>query len=395
MSAPTSEQLSFDDLLEQVARGAEQRERDDENPFEQVRLVRRSRLGAARIPESEGGAGGSLRDLYRKVIRLAEADPQVAHVLRSHFIVVEEALRGATAPVRAKWVAEINRGALFGNATTELTQHAAGTQIHETAVTPEGDHFRLNGTKFFTTGTLFADYVAVAATRPDGVLVRPVVPVDRAGVAVEDDWDGFGQRRTGSGTTRFDDVRVDQDELLGFTDPVEGQAWRASLPQLYLQAVQAGILRNVVTDAVALVHRRSRTFEHGAADTPADDPQLQQVIGALSANAQAAEAIVLDAADAQDRAAAGVRGGAVDADLDHEASVRAAQAKVVIDDLAQRSTSALFEVGGASATRRTANLDRHWRNVRTLASHNPTVYKARSLGAFEVRGELLPINGYY
>lgn len=386
---------SFEDVLRQLAEGAEQRERDDENPFEQIELVRRSRLGALRIPASEGGEGGSLRDLYRTVIRLAEADPQVAHVLRSHFIVVEEALRGATARARARWVAEINRGALFGNATTELTRHAVGTQILETTVTPENGHYRLNGTKFFTTGTLFADYVAVAAAWPDGSLVRPVVPVNREGVTVEDDWDGFGQRRTGSGTTRFDDVRVDEGELLGFVDPVEGQAWRASLPQLYLQAVQAGILRNVVTDAVALVHRRSRTFEHGAAATPADDPQLQQVIGTLSANAQAAEAIVLDAADAQDRAAAHVRGGAVDPDLDHEASVRAAQAKVVIDELAQRSTSQLFEVGGASATRRTANLDRHWRNVRTLASHNPTVYKARSLGAYEVRGELLPINGYY
>ena len=386
---------SFEDLLKQLAQGAEQRERDDQNPVEQIDLVRRSRLGALRIPASEGGEGGSLRDLHRAVIRLAEADPQVAHVLRSHFIVVEEALRGATEQLRAKWVAEINRGALFGNATTELTKHAVGTHILETTVAPEGDHYRLNGTKFFTTGTLFADHVAVAAAWPDGSRVRPVVPVDRAGVTVEDDWDGFGQRGTGSGTTRFVDVRVEPDELLGFVDPAEGRAWRASLPQLYLQAVQAGILRNVVTDAVALVHRRSRTFEHGAAGTPAEDPQLQQIIGTLSANARAAEAVVLDAADVQDRAAAHARGGAVDPDLDHEASVRAAQAKVVIDELAQRSTSQIFEVGGASATRRAANLDRHWRNVRTLASHNPTVYKARSLGSNEVFGELLPLNGFY
>lgn len=390
-----AQKLSFEDLLEQVTRGSEERERDDENPFEAVDLVRRARLGALRVPQSEGGEGGSLRDLYTTVIRLAEADPQVAHILRSHYIFVEEALRGATEQNRARWVGEIAGGALFGNATAELTRHDAGSQRLETVLTPENGHHRLNGTKFFTTGTLFADHVAVAAAQPDGGLVRAVVPVDREGVTVEDDWDGFGQRRTGSGTTSFENVHVAEDELLGLADPVEGRQWRASLPQLYLQAVMTGILRNVVTDAVAVVHRRSRTFEHGAAATAADDPQLQQVIGTLSANANAAEAIVLAAADAQDRAAAHVQGGAVDPELDHEASVRAAQAKVVVDDLALRSTAELFEVGGASATRRSWNLDRHWRNVRTLSSHNPTVYKARSLGALAVHGDPLPINGYY
>ena len=32
-------------------------------------------------------------------------------------------------------------------------------------------------------------------------------------------------------------------------------------------------------------------------------------------------------------------------------------------------------------------LDRHWRNARTLASHNPRVYKARILGDWLINGK--------
>ena len=33
-----------------------------------------------------------------------------------------------------------------------------------------------------------------------------------------------------------------------------------------------------------------------------------------------------------------------------------------------------------------AGLDRHWRNARTLASHNPRIYKHRIIGDFAVNG---------
>lgn len=39
-----------------------------------------------------------------------------------------------------------------------------------------------------------------------------------------------------------------------------------------------------------------------------------------------------------------------------------------------------FNAGGSSTTRERAHLDRHWRNARTLASHNPVIYKPRVVG---------------
>jgi hypothetical protein len=42
--------------------------------------------------------------------------------------------------------------------------------------------------------------------------------------------------------------------------------------------------------------------------------------------------------------------------------------------------------GSSCATRGRCSLDRHWRNARTLASHNPVIYKPRIIGDFIVNG---------
>lgn len=75
--------------------------------------------------------------------------------------------------------------------------------------------------------------------------------------------------------------------------------------------------------------------------------------------------------------------------------MQAAYAKVVVDGLGQKAVSQLFDVGGASVVRQSYLLDRHWRNIRTLASHNPTSYKAQALGAYHTRGQALPGSGYF
>ncbi|MGA9374800.1 MAG: acyl-CoA dehydrogenase family protein, partial [Mycobacterium sp.] len=167
------------------------------------------------------------------------------------------------------------------------------------------------------------------------------------------------------------------------------------LAQLYLQAIMAGILHAVVDDAGQLIRGRTRTFDHAPADRPSDDPVLLQTIGRLSAAAYTARAAVLTAADDIDRAYESVRNQAPDARLFAEASLSAARVKVHVDETALAASASIFEVGGASSASRSKNLDRHWRNIRTLTLHNPTSYKAVAIGNLEVNGEPLPANGYF
>ena len=387
-------------LLNEIAEGAARREQENLNPFDAIQRIREARLGAARLPVSEGGAGASIRDLFAFAIDLAEADPNVPHILRVHYGFVEQQLISAD-PARPRWLAEIAAGRLFGNASTELgTRAAGGTAPFATTLTPDGDGYRLNGTKYYSTGTLFADWVISRVSGPDGGIVAVAVPTDRPGVIRDDDWDGIGQRRTGSGTTRYQHVRVERDEILNDPPREDGgdlvvPSYYPAFLQLWLHAVAAGIVRSVVTDAVGLVRSRARSFVHAPVSVPAEDPLLHEVIGEISAASFAFEALVLSAADTLEAAARTVVDGVPDQDAVAAAVLRVSQVKVHLDEVGTTAATRLFDVGGASATKRSANLDRHWRNLRTLASHNPTSYKAQAIGRFLVTGTALPRNGYF
>ncbi|MBL6749750.1 MAG: acyl-CoA dehydrogenase family protein [Nevskia sp.] len=383
--------------IRRIGQGAAEREFNDENPFAAVDLVRESRLGALRVPVEHGGGGFSIRRLFATVIDLAEADPTVAHILRTHYWFVEERLRMTGGAARGRWLGEVGGGAIVGNASSELGPAAVGSLRFKTTITRQAGGYRLSGTKYYSTGTLFSDWVNVWAAKDENTLVSLVVPTGRAGVRVLDDWDGIGLRNTGSGTTVFERVAVQPDELLAEIrlDLPAQPTFEFAFLQLYLHAIIAGILRTVVTDAIGLLKGRERSFSHAPAASPPQDPILQQVVGQLSAAAFAAESAVLAAADSLDTAYGSLDNGIPDAALTQQASLRAAQVKVHVDELALRASTLLFEAGSASAASARKNLDRHWRAIRTLSLHNPTLYKAQAIGKLLILGEPLPANAYF
>ncbi|MEH2247594.1 acyl-CoA dehydrogenase [Nostoc sp.] len=362
-----------------------------------VELIRRSRLGALRIPVAEGGAGSTARELFEVAIRLGDADANIAHIVRNHFSVIERILRSERTERNRRWLKAAVDGAIFGSAATELElKRADGGGVVNTKLTPDGDGYRLNGTKYYSTGSLYADFLYVRLLTPDDTTATGIIPSNREGVDLVDDWDGFGQRLTGTGTTTFTNVRVEADEVLLETDTDKDNLPYNIFPQLFLTAVNAGIIRNVLRDATNLVHKRPRTFYHAVAEQAADDPLIQQTVGQIAANAFAAEAIVLAAADGLDRlAVAKAQGEESELAAALAASLSAAKAKLIVDDLALRSATLLFEVGGASTTKKSSNYDRHWRNARTLASHNPGHFKARAIGDYQINGTPLPKRGFF
>lgn len=384
-------------LFDQIAAGALERERERVLPFEAIDLIRQSRLGALRIAKADGGGGSTIRDLIEIMIHLAAADANVAHILRNHFAVVEQQVRRPRNDQAREWQKAVVNGAIIGLATTELASPRVGNVTPDTLLTPDRDGYVLNGTKYYSTGTLFADYVLVRAADPTGATAAAVIPVNRPGVELVDDWDGMGQRLTASGTTHFRNVRVARDEV-AFDSPEVGYGvpYANTYAQLFVTAVNAGILRAIHRDAVALVRSRPRTFYYAPAERAADDPLLQQTVGQISSEAFAAEAVVLAAATALDVSSAAAEArDATAPDAAHRAALLAAKAKIVVDEFALRAGSQLFDVGGASNTKRSHNLDRHWRNARTLSSHNPTTLKARSIGDHEINGTPLPAKGFF
>jgi len=260
-------------------------------------------------------------------------------------------------------------------------------------VLPDTDGvLRLNGYKFYSTGTLFADVIAVSALDAEGRDVQAIIPADRTGVELFDDWDGFGQRTTASGGTRFTDVEVLPHEVITVSEGnTLGHA--TAFLQLYLASVAVGIAYAVFDDAVDYVRTKARPASHSVADSAATDPFVLAAVGEISATATSAEAIVLTAADAIDRLVDEGRQGDPDALAD--VAVTVARAQLVAERLTISAAGRLFDTGGASATARALNLDRHWRNARTIAGHSPLAYKAYVAGDYAVNGTWPPANGYF
>ncbi|MFJ3303909.1 acyl-CoA dehydrogenase family protein [Streptomyces sp. NPDC086549] len=383
------------ELIADIADGSADRERHSVDPHEQMAMMRKSGLTALTLDASLGGPGGSIVDLMTFVMELAEADPIVAHILRSHYLQPQMLRRLPDGPVRDRWAAEILAGKIFGNATSER-DGALGTAQYATRLIPSDSGWKLSGAKYYSTGTAFSDWVMVVAHLDEKRVARINLPLDRPGITLRDDWDGIGQHRTGTGTTEFTDVVVTEDDFVSVTDPGQGRvASDVPLMQLYLQALIAGILRSVVADANALLTSRTRTFDHAPSPDPSRDPMLLATIGRLSSTAYAVEAAVLSAAADIDAAYASERGGAPEPELFAKASLSAARVKVHADEVGLAAAAAIFDVGGASAASRAKNLDRHWRNIRTVTLHNPTSYKAIAVGDLLVNGEPLPANGYF
>jgi alkylation response protein AidB-like acyl-CoA dehydrogenase len=384
-------------LLARIGEGAEEREREQRPPFEVISWIKEAGLGRLRVPVHEGGAGATVREFFETLIALAEADSNAAHILRTHYWFVEQQVQSADPDARARGLALVNSNAIVGNAFSEQSKRPVGLYF-DTAFTPDGDGYRLDGTKYYSTGSIYSDYAQVWASAPNGRIAGAVIPVDRKGVTIADDWDGFGQRLTGTGTTILDNVRIEPEEYfdLGEPDGEQPPSYQGAFLQLYLQALTAGVLRSVRNDAVALVKRRTRNFSHAAApQTPADDRQVLQVVGEIAADAFAAEAIVLLAAEQIQRAADSVIDGVPSVATADAAQHAAAQAKVAIDRFSYATAAKLFDVGGASATQSAYNLDRHWPNARTISTHNPTFLKASAVGDHIVNGASFPANAYF
>jgi alkylation response protein AidB-like acyl-CoA dehydrogenase len=387
----------LDALLNRIAEGASDRERERTLPFPEIDLIRKARLGALRLPAEAGGAGSSIRELFEVVIRLGEADANVAHILRNHFSVVERLVRRPLTDQHREWQKAVADGAIIGLAATELETPKVGDVKPNTTLTPDGDDYLLNGTKYYSTGTLYSDYVLVRTADSSGANAAALIPVNREGIELSDDWDGLGQRLTATGTTHFRNVRVKRQEVV-FDAPDAGYGipYANTFAQLFLTAINAGIARAILRDATALVQSRKRTFYFAPAEAPIDDPLLQQTVGQIASGAFAAETVVLAAAEALDIATDAFDVGDVGAaEAAHRAALLSAKAKIVADEFAIRGGSLLFDVGGASATKKVTNFDRHWRNARTLSSHNPTTYRARSIGQYEISGTPLPAKGFF
>ncbi|GIE88213.1 acyl-CoA dehydrogenase family protein [Actinoplanes regularis] len=378
-------------VLRRLADGARDRELTRAYAHREVRALAEQRITLLGIARADGGAGGTVRDVADLVIEIARADSNVAQALRSSFLTANQVATRPGLPHRAVTLARLRAGDLFAGTANERGGGAGGS-VH-TTLRRDGDGYVVDGEKYYSTGGLYASWFTGTATGEDGRVYGFTVPVDRDGVQRLDDFDAIGQRLTASGTTRLTGVRVTGDEVVARDGGPADNPWLGSFAQLYLAAVEAGIAASALDDALWFARERARPIKHSTAATSVEDPYVRHTVGEIAARAHAARAVVLLAAEALTgvREHSGDRARAAAA----AAAVTVAQTGVIAVESALRAAELLFDVGGGSATNRDLAFDRHWRNARTVANHNPRQWKAAVAGAFHLTGEEPPTTGLF
>lgn len=206
---------------------------------------------------------------------------------------------------------------------------------------------------------------------------------DAPGVTVIDDWAGFGQRTTASGTVLFDEAPVEEALLLDLT-PLAGRPGLVGpISQLIQAAIDAGIARGALEAALDHVRTKTRAYPF-TVERVADDPYILAEIGQVAIDLHAAEEVLARAGRVLDRVAA----AKVTAETAAEASVAVAEAKILTTEIALEASERLLELAGASATRAAANLGRYWRDARVHTLHDPVRWKYHLLGAYTLNGTL-------
>lgn len=379
------------ELGAEFAKGAAERDRARILPFEQFAKLAASGLAAITVPARLGGAELPASTVAEVVRLISKGDPNIGQIPHSHFVFINQLLLQGSPEQQARILPEVLAGKTLGNAQSERgTKHI---RDYATTLRPDigGDDgvWRLNGTKFYCTGALFADWIpTLAHLGENGPLHVAWVRRDADGVEVVDDWEALGQRTTASGTVRLTDVVVTDDLITDFSATFTGPTTYGAFAQLLHAAIDAGIARAALEDAAEFVTTKSRPHPDAGVERAADDPLVVHAFGEMELAVRGAEALLAEAGRAVDRA---------DADLD-EATAAAATLAVAAARASTTKTSVdvasrLFEAAGTRSVVAKESLDRHWRNARTHTLHDPAAWKVQHLGRWAAEGILPPRTG--
>ncbi|WP_067707172.1 SfnB family sulfur acquisition oxidoreductase [Erwinia sp. ErVv1] len=365
---------------------AARRDRLRELPFEPLASLFASGLGAITVPAAFGGADVSTPVLAEVISLLSEADAAIGQIPQNHFYALHVLRVNGNEAQQRRFFQEVLEGVHLGNALAEFGSSAAHHRT--TSLLPDGEGLVLTGQKFYATGALYADRIPTAARDAEGREQLVFVPRHQAGVSVIDDWTGFGQRTTGSGTVIFNAVKVAADDIVPFQSAFERPTTLGPFAQIMHAAIDQGIARAAFSDMLAFINQRARPWPDSGVERANEDPLILDRVGQIAARLAAGDALLSEAGEAIDAA-----GHHPDAEGVAAASVQVACARAWTTELALEASSLLFELSGTRSALREHNLDRHWRNARTHTLHDPVRWKYPVIGNYVLNGVLPPRRG--
>ncbi|RMS21787.1 Acyl-CoA dehydrogenase protein, partial [Pseudomonas coronafaciens pv. garcae] len=161
-------------------------------PWAEIEQFTRSGLGSISIPRAYGGPEVSFVTVAEVFRIISTADPALGQIPQNQFGILHLLQNSATEQQKRTLFQSVLEGWRIGNAGPE--RGTKNTLELKARITTEGDRLSITGQKFYSTGALFAHWVAVKALDDQGQQIMAFVKRGSPGLSIVDDWSGFGQR---------------------------------------------------------------------------------------------------------------------------------------------------------------------------------------------------------
>jgi SfnB family sulfur acquisition oxidoreductase len=375
---------------------ASERDLSRRHPGAELAELAGSGLLGITVPQSHGGAGVTSRTLCTVIRLLSAGDGSIGQIPQNHFFCLDAVRESGSASQLDFFCGLALDGARFGNALVNTRQPdgSAGTTTIEPG--PDGGYL-VTGAKSYATGALSADWVPVAATDQDDRMHMAFIPRNAPGLMVVDDWDGFGQRTTASGSAILGRVHAAATWVIPTWKALEYPNTFRAFTQLIHAAIDIGIAEGALRAGADYLRGYASSRPGGAAGPARQDPVVVHHFGELTVLVRSARALLEQAADIVDEARAALaRPGLTEQEAgrqEAEANVAMAAARAHADRVTVQAASEWFELAGASAARRPLGLDRYWRDVRTHTLHDPRRVRVLEVGEYSLNG-VFPQRGW-
>ncbi len=330
--------------------GAGRRDETGEFPrVEMEKLAERGLMGLF-FPPGFGGGGRDFLSYAIAVEELARADASVAITLLAHTLCAAQIDSFGSPAQKERFLSPLARGEKLG--AWALTEPGAGSDAGgiATKAEPDGDGWRLSGSKFFITNGGKADtLVIMAVTDPakgsKGISAF-IVPGDSPGLQAGKNLEKLGFRSSNTVGLVLKDMFVPRENLLGELHRGFVQAMgNLEGGRIGVAAMAVGIGRACLEDAIAYARKR-HAFGHPIGEFQA----IQTMLADMATELDAARLLVLRAARRKD---AGEPFG-------REASM----AKLYASEAATRAANRAVQIHGGYGYTRAFPVERYLREAK-------------------------------
>ena len=372
-------------LAEQFKTHAVQRDAERILPFDEIEAYSQSGLWAITVPAEFGGADVSSYTVAQIIALMSGVDGSIGQIPQNHFYALEVLRNTGTHEQKKKLYAEVLQGARFGNALAEFkTKNSAQKQ---TAIKQTEHGFEVNGEKFYCTGSLFAQRIPTLVKDENAREFLAFIPRDSQGLELVDDWSGFGQRTTGSGTAKFNQVAVLAEDIIPFDSAFTEPTLVGPFAQIMHAAIETGIARAAFEETLIRV-RQARPWIDSGVETAVEDPLTCYELGRIIVEVRASEVLLKQAARSIDAARPHPT-----AENIAKASLDVAKVRAHSTETALKASSKLIELAGSRGSQREDGLDRFWRNARVHTLHDASRWKYYFIANHVLNGILPPRRG--